>query len=502
MHSESGKKKRDEEGGARRSFRWRPPLLLYSYIANELLAPFFASFLILYCVFFLVRLIPLLDIVLSLRIGLADFIRLFAYIFPHMLLYIIPMASMAGVIVGFTRLASDREILAFKACGVSLVQMLPPVLVILAVIACLTGLFSIQLIPAGALGVKQLMFQLAKEKIDKGLKEKEFTEALGDIVLYVDKIDKQQRWHGVYVSDMRGRTEPLVTVAKQGQMHADMEQMLVTVVLNDGTLHNTEGMDNQTIRFGRYQLRISLRPPTTIGKEDLSSQTRGAMTQEQLSAAASQLDPDSKAARIYLSEYHNRMVLPVGCFILGVIGLPLGLQASPGRRAVGIPLGLAVFITYYIALTTCRALGETGILPLVPSLWLPNVIFTLLAISLLWRTYQEKPLLPRQIRQLWYVVYESLLKKIIRPIISRLRKPVHNGHSKGIDTSSHAVSETTALHVHADVNTGIFHLPPCKNYNCPTCRLRFKNPRVAREAGFTPCEFCATLLAQKADGPQ
>ena len=46
-------------------FRWRrPPFLLYSYIANELLAPFFASFLILYCVFFLIRLMPLLDIVL------------------------------------------------------------------------------------------------------------------------------------------------------------------------------------------------------------------------------------------------------------------------------------------------------------------------------------------------------------------------------------------------------------------------------------------------------
>ena len=79
---------------------WRllhPPWLLYGYIANELLAPFFASFIILYCVFFLIRLIPLLEVVLALRIGLADFIRLVAYIFPHMLLYIIPMASMAGV---------------------------------------------------------------------------------------------------------------------------------------------------------------------------------------------------------------------------------------------------------------------------------------------------------------------------------------------------------------------------------------------------------------------
>ncbi|NLX18897.1 MAG: LptF/LptG family permease [Desulfobulbus sp.] len=495
MRVDSGKKN-GEETAARRIIRWRPPLLLYSYIANELLAPFFASFLILYCVFFLVRLIPLLDIVLGLRIGLADFIRLFAYIFPHMLLYIIPMASMAGVIVGFTRLANDREILAFKACGVSLLQMLPPVLIILAVIACLTGLFSIRLIPAGALGVKQLMFQLAKEKIDKGLKEKEFTEALGDIVLYVDKIDKQQHWHGVYVSDMRGRTQPLVTVAKRGYMHADMEQMLVTVILNDGTLHNTEGMDNQIIRFGRYQLQVSLRPPTTIGKEDVSSQTRGAMTQEQLLAVASQLEPGSKPARIYLSEYYNRMVLPVGCFILGIIGLPLGLQASPGRRAVGVPLGLAVFITYYITLTTCRTLGEAGTLPLAFSIWLPNVIFALIALSLLWRTYQEKSLLPEPLRQLWYVFYESLFKNIHGQIISYLRTSTRSDDSFAA-TSQASLSETSSVQVHADVDSGIFHLPPCEDYNCPSCRLRFKTPHIAREAGFTPCEFCAALLEEE-----
>ena len=213
----------------------RPPFLLYSYIAAELLAPFFASFVLLYGIFFLVQLIPLLDVVLVLRIGIADFIRLNAYLFPHMLLYIIPMASMIGVIICFSRLANDREILAFKACGISLRQMLPPVLVVSAVIAAVTGYFSVKLIPRGEQSMKQLMFQLAKEKIDKGLKEREFTEALGDIVVYVEDIDEQQNWHGVYVSDSRGRVQPLITVARSGQLRSDVEHMQAVVVLENGT---------------------------------------------------------------------------------------------------------------------------------------------------------------------------------------------------------------------------------------------------------------------------
>ena len=225
------------------------PLLLYSYIAAELLAPFFASFLILYGVFFLVRLTPLLEVVLDLQIGFSDFIRLSSYIFPYMLLYVIPMASMTGVIIGFTRLTNDREILALKSCGVSLRKMLPPVIVISVTIAVLTGFFSVHLIPAGEISMRQLMFQLAKEKIDNGLKEKTFTEALGDLVVYVNTIDDDKNWHGVYVSDMRGRKQPIITIAQKGHMIAESEKMLVTIVLSDGTLHNTDGKDNQVIEI-------------------------------------------------------------------------------------------------------------------------------------------------------------------------------------------------------------------------------------------------------------
>lgn len=155
------------------------PKILYSYLATEMLAPFFASFLIMNTVFFLIKLIPFLNIVLELEIGLADFIRMFLYLFPNMFLYSMPMAAMLGVIIGFTRLSSDTEILAFKASGLSIYQLVPPVVLVAATIACITAYFSIILIPKADSSMKQLMFQVAKEKIDKGIKEHQFTEALG-----------------------------------------------------------------------------------------------------------------------------------------------------------------------------------------------------------------------------------------------------------------------------------------------------------------------------------
>ena len=485
--------------------RWlpRPPLLLWSYVATEMLAPFFASFIILYCVFFLIRLIPLLEVVLALQIGFADFVRLFSYIFPHMLLYVIPMACMAGVIIGFTRMTNDREILALKASGISLRRMLPPIVLIAAAIALLTGYFSIRLIPAGELGVKQLMFTLAKEKIDKGLKAKEFTEALGDLVVYVEEIDEQKEWHGVYVSDMRGRVQPLITMARSGRMSADMENMMVTVVLDDGTLHNAEGRDNQVIHFKQYQLQIPLRPPTRVGGEDVTTQNRNTMSQRQLLAAADRHGPRTKVGRMYLSEYHHRLSLPVGCFLLSLLGLPLGLQAGPGRRAVGIPLGLGFFIFYYITFTISRVMSEEGTLSMVVGMWLPNIFFLALTVFIFHRVEQERPLVPERLQ----LLIIGLFDRTLRPLWERTLRPVRDRALARLREAAarwwpvrrrvEAPGRSPHLRIHADSASGLFHLPGCEQYDCPQCRIEFKDVQIAREAGFKPCPFCRTLVEEQ-----
>ncbi|PKN21148.1 MAG: LPS export ABC transporter permease LptF, partial [Deltaproteobacteria bacterium HGW-Deltaproteobacteria-3] len=45
------------------------PVLLYIYIATEILAPFFASFLIINAILFLGRLVPLLNVIFDFGVG-------------------------------------------------------------------------------------------------------------------------------------------------------------------------------------------------------------------------------------------------------------------------------------------------------------------------------------------------------------------------------------------------------------------------------------------------
>ena len=458
------------------------PLLLYSYLITEMLAPFFASFLVMNAIFFLVKLIPFLNFALELNIGAADFIRLLSYTFPNMFLYTMPMAAMIGVTIAFSRLSSDAEILALKAGGISAYQIMPPVFIVALAITLFTAYFSVQLIPISETAMRQLTYQLMKEKIDKGIQEYQFTEALGDLVVHVGHIDKESGdWSDVWVSDMRGGGEnPTITMAATGSMHSDLAKMNVTITLRDGSLNRPDQADAQIIHFREYVINIPLQPPSMGGLN------RGTLTMPELIDKAKEYGWDTERARIMLIEYHKRLVLPVGCLFLTVLGLPFGLQAGPGRKAVGIPLGLGVFIGYYILFTIGKMLARDSNLPVALCMWAANIFFLLLALFFIHRVTNELPLLPEPVSR----ILGKFFRLIALPFVTlaRLGRRLF-GHRP----NTSMVAEGKSLAVHGDPKNKIFHFPDCDQYYSPKCTMEFQSVEIARQSGYRPCLFCQAL---------
>jgi lipopolysaccharide export system permease protein len=363
------------------------PFMLYTYLAAEILAPTCAAFVILSCVMFLGKIIPLLDILLDFGVDLPDFIRLCAYIAPQLCLFSVPMACMIGIIIGLTRLAADGEVMALKAGGIGIYRMLPPVLVIALTAAALTGLITVQLLPDSKIAREKLLYQLAKEKIDKGMRARQFSDAIGNIVLYADRIDDDTgEWHGVFVTDMRDQNNPIIVMARDGNLSADLGELLLSLTLKNGTLHRVQGDITQTVQFDRYLLRLSL--PNPAGDTTPTSD-KGKLTLAQLQQQARNLNIDTEQRTAMLVEYHRRLTLPVGCFILSLIGFPLGLLAGPGRRSAGLPLGLGLFISYYVLTTAAKVVGKSHILSVVPALWTPNILFALIMLYLIHSSARE-----------------------------------------------------------------------------------------------------------------
>jgi lipopolysaccharide export system permease protein len=363
------------------------PRLLYTYLVNQILAPFYASLIILTSILFLSKLIPILDIILDYNIDLSNFLRLYAYFTPQLLIFALPMSSMMGVILGTTHLNNENELMVLKASGISLYRMLPPVVLVGLSVALLTGFFSIYLMPAGNRAKVELAFQLAKEKVERSIPEKRFSESLGDIVLYTDSIDKNtQTWKGVYISDIRDPKHPVTIISKTGLISTDPGRGSLSISLHDGVLNRTSANAAQTIDFKRYVLNLPLETPTT---SPLAKTGTSTMPQKELLAEADRLGKNTQEAASYLNEFHKRLTLPVSCFILTILGFPLGFLSGPRHKTIGIPLGLAIFILYYVLLTGSKIISESLILPAGIAMWLPNLIFLVLTMLFIKNVAQE-----------------------------------------------------------------------------------------------------------------
>ncbi len=401
------------------TFLPRIPFLLYSYLATEILAPFFACFLIMNAVFFLVKLIPFLNFVLQLDINIADFLRLLSYMFPSIFLYTIPMSAMLGITIGFSRLSSDSEILAIKAAGVSTYRILPPVVAVSLVISAIALYFSTVLIPVSEMSMKQLTYQIIKEKVDKGIQEHKFTEALGDIVLHIDELDEEtDEWHNVWVSDTRNVEFPTIIMASKGLMQRNKDMFAVTISLFNGSMHRTGLKNSEIITFDKYTITI----PLQMKGNAFNKLHKRLLSMPQLLEMAEKVGLDDKTGRKYLVEYHKRLVLPVGCLMLSFLALPLGLQARTGKKAIGIPMGLLIFIIYYVIHTMGKEQAESGNLPIGPTLWIPNFIFFALAIFWIYRVTHEKPLIPEKIYYFIKGCYQNSLEPVILSIGRRFSR--------------------------------------------------------------------------------
>lgn len=368
------------------------PLLLSIYVATEILAPFFASFLILNAILFLGRVVPLLDSIFSFGVSAADFLRLCAYLLPRLMLFSIPMASMIAVILAVSRMASDNEIMALKASGIGLGRLLPPVLLFSLATALLAYFSAVTLAPQSTVAMKNLFLQLAKEKINAGVQARQFSEGLGNIVLSIDRIDpKTRQWHGVYLADLSHGETPLTIVAKTGNFDTRPEKMMVALNLADGTMNRSNNNVTQTIRFEHYRLNLPIATPAALGGASPGDGGKNSMDQKQLLAQAASHGPGSSKGLPLLIEYHSRMALPVGCLILSVLGLGLAMLGKPGRRPPGVVLGLLCFIIYYVLFTAGKAAAERGDLPVVLGVWLPNILLGLFTLVLTRQVAMESP---------------------------------------------------------------------------------------------------------------
>lgn len=353
--------------------------LLSLYIIREIASLFTLGIIVFTLILLMGRLIKLTDLVISRGVPLSQVSRMIAYLMPSFLVFTIPMAFLLAVLVAFGRLSADNEITVMKACGISLVQLMPPVLLCGLVAALLT-------LAAGALGVpwgnsafKQLSFEVLRQNVAVTIREKVFWDDIPGIVLYAEHYDDEQHvLKGVIIHDGRDRQRPLTIFAADGVLGGGSGQRDLRLTLSKGSIHSAgKGNDYRLVSFGEYIMTIAAPGSTGVGRSEQD------MAITELWQQAGNVAAPNQARLKSAAELHSRFALPFASLVFAVLAVPLGMQNRRSGKSSGFSISIAILLAYYILLSLLRTLAERGALPPGLALWMPNLIFLVLGWSLL-----------------------------------------------------------------------------------------------------------------------
>jgi lipopolysaccharide export system permease protein len=139
--------------------------ILSLYIIREIASLFLLGIMVFTLILLMGRLIKLTDLVISRGVPLADVSRMILYLMPSFLVFTIPMAFLLAVLLAFGRLSADNEITVMKAGGISLMQLMPPVVLCGLCAALLTLAASTVGVPWGNNAFKDLSFAVLKQNV-------------------------------------------------------------------------------------------------------------------------------------------------------------------------------------------------------------------------------------------------------------------------------------------------------------------------------------------------
>jgi lipopolysaccharide export system permease protein len=313
---------------------------------------------------------------------------------PSVLTYSLPMAMLATALLVMGRLGADNEITAMRASGISLSEIIAPVIVLAAVVAAGCMYLNLTLTPRCQFAFRTLFVRLATNDPMAFLPERTYIKEFPGCVIYIGRKyvnrDQQNVLEEVtlYSLDRAGNVISSLR-AQRGYVSSDPVNRKLRLDLRAvrGDLRDAQDPANvHKIRAGttaeRYPVELDL---GQMLRRSISAKKVSDLEWTELQALIQSLRAQGIYPAAAIMTAHFRVAQAVACLAFALIGIPLGFRTSRRETSIGIALSLGLALVWYAMVTMGSALANKPFLYPEALLWLPNFVFQVLGLWLLWR---------------------------------------------------------------------------------------------------------------------
>jgi len=357
------------------------------YLAREVAQYATLGFLALGSIIVAQNLFRRLDALLGTGFGAADFFVLLGSVLSLMAGYLLLVGFLFGILVALGRLSSDSEVLAMRACGLGLRELVGPIAILSIPVTLISALMLTEVEPEARRELRGLW----RTMLSRGafLAPERFI-SVGDRVVFVESVGDDNGLSGVVISDRSNPERPFLVVASGGRFYVDEVSAEVHLELRSGDIHfEPKDVDDPAYRrigFERFDYPIEA---AALLQEDVGKlrprdmrmgELRDVIARGRAGDSLSEYRYDDVDR--YVGQVHRRLALAVTPLLFAVVATPLGLRRARGGRSWGALMAVAMLFVYYALLSFGEYLNEADVVPPVVALWGPNVVFALAAIPI------------------------------------------------------------------------------------------------------------------------
>ena len=321
--------------------------------------------------------------------------KIFAYNVPYMLTFSIPMSVLTAALLLFGRLSFDGELTAMKSCGLSIWQVVSPVVMISILLSVFCMCIMATIAPRCRHAVRTALVELGVEEPANLLEAGRFVRDFPGLMIYVgDRTGS--RMTDIVVYEM-GKSGPSRNVrAKYGTLRTDKAARAMYIDLYEVRIDQREKSgagDTQKshyINASHYPVKLDF---SDMQKRTVRHKVSDMTFTELLRAIRDvrgtfpelEIEDLGRQRMNMVVEANKRVALSLSCFAFTLLGIPLGMRSRRRESSVGVGISLMLVFGFYLFIIVANSL--VGSPQYRPDLivWIPVVVSEVLGFYLIQR---------------------------------------------------------------------------------------------------------------------
>ncbi|MEE0528308.1 MAG: LptF/LptG family permease [Prevotellamassilia sp.] len=304
---------------------------------------------------------------------------------PNFVNLFTPLFVFIAVIFFTSKLADNSEIIAMKSTGMSFRRLLRPYMISAALIAASSFLLGAFVIPQSNVARVNFENRYIKKKTDVTSVDNVQMQVDTGVVAYITHFDNVSKSGYGFSLDKFVDKKLVSHLTAQSIQYDTLSDRRFSWTLRHYKIRTLKGMREKLESGEKLDTIIVMEPRDFFyvrGQQETMTipELKEFIDRQRLRGAA--------GISTFEVEYHKRFATPFAAFILTLIGVSLSCEKRKGGMGASIGVGIALSFTYILFQTVSSTFALNAGWPAMFAVWLPNLVFAVVAFVLYKRTPQ------------------------------------------------------------------------------------------------------------------